>query len=588
MRSLLVSLVVSLVLATTEDSSCDSSTAECRSSSEVSLDNLLVVDEDDENSLDLLQRKHLRKSQELLQQSSNDASRRGSGSSWAEAVLEDGDHLSGLLDINDGDKSAADFAGVEPDKDEFMDSVSEDAVKEGLNMGMDEGELAPIVLQPKRTRGYNAAINLHFNAVMETCGDQVKDATSCEKTVEKSSKLIFAQLHLRARLQREIAPLTKNETKAFEERFTDLVVGDSKHVFSLDTHQDQYDGWKNLVLGGYNLMRPVVPKSVVDYVNRNEDKLGWTAEYDPALPSVSVGKASQRLGFVMTEAELKMIKNDTETKKHQDLLEIGAKRHKLEELEFDIREHWPECKPVTTHVRFQTCNNCWSHSTALVTESRLCIQFRGQFNGRNAWLSQSYIAACRTDGQNYCMGGGGLLGFQTVSRWGVPTGGPDFRGNMQAGVQTCYPQVLPNQNEIHCPGSCSPYVRYPRKLTEDLFHVRYQPRALSPNSDQTLYLVRQAMMEEGPVLLGLRIYQDFYAYRSGIYRPAKASWNRYMGGHAVTGMGFGPGYMLCINSWSEAWGMRGAFKLAEDSVDFGYFLPGQPIVDHGMPTLMRM
>ena len=82
-------------------------------------------------------------------------------------------------------------------------------------------------------------------------------------------------------------------------------------------------------------------------------------------------------------------------------------------------------------------NNCWSHATALITESRLCIQSRGKFlvdsgaageilavfhviflffsistdlwsctyppvavatarfNGDNAWLSQSFIAACR-------------------------------------------------------------------------------------------------------------------------------------------------------------------------------------------------
>ena len=49
--------------------------------------------------------------------------------------------------------------------------------------------------------------------------------------------------------------------------------------------------------------------------------------------------------------------------------------------EFDVREYWPECKPITTHVRYQTCNNCWSHATALITESRLCIQSRGKCFG---------------------------------------------------------------------------------------------------------------------------------------------------------------------------------------------------------------
>ena len=34
-----------------------------------------------------------------------------------------------------------------------------------------------------------------------------------------------------------------------------------------------------------------------------------------------------------------------------------------------------------------------------------------------------------------------------------------------------------------------------------------------------------------------------------------------MGGHAVTGMGFGVGYVLAVNSWSSSWGMNGAFKV---------------------------
>lgn len=89
------------------------------------------------------------------------------------------------------------------------------------------------------------------------------------------------------------------------------------------------------------------------------------------------------------------------------------------------------------------------------------------------------------------------LARKTCFRWGVPTGGPDFRGNMkdgmtgrrddgmrlgisfcedstleftgEAGIETCYPQILPHDRDIRCPGACSPYVTYSRPLSEDLF-----------------------------------------------------------------------------------------------------------------------
>jgi len=388
-------------------------------------------------------------------------------------------------------------------------------------------------------------------------------------------------LHVEARIDETVPPLTKEETKSFEDRFQDLVLGDSKRVVMKKTRSEQYAGWKSLVQNGYMAMRPVVPESLAKAVNElnQSGEVGWTAAYDKSFIKVSVAKGKSKLGFEMSKEEEEEMKKETLSMLQEDLKQFSAEelnRSAFTEA-FDVRENWPECKPVTTHVRYQTCNNCWSHSTALITESRLCIQTHGQFNGKQAWLSQSFIAACRTDGRDYCLGGSGLLGFRTVSRWGVPTGGPDWRGNMQADVETCYPQVAPHDTQVHCPGACSPYSRYPRPLSQDLFYVQYEPRALHPSGSQVPYMVQKALMTEGPILLGMRIYQDFYAYRSGIYRPVRKSWNLYMGGHAVTGMGFGPGYVLAINSWSESWGLRGAFHVAPDAIDFGYFLPGRPL-----------
>eukprot|EP00913_Durusdinium_trenchii_P030356 g28436.t1 len=345
--------------------------------------------------------------------------------------------------------------------------------------------LTPMVLPPTSKR--RKSLDLHFNAVIASCGSKLSDPARCNKAVVKSAESVFVQLHVEARMD-------EKETSEFRDRFKELVVGDSKRVVTKKSRSEQYSGWKNLVQSGYMAMRPVT--------------------------------------FSRFQEEEEM-KNHTLSMLQQDLSQFSQEelsRSAFDE-EFDVRENWPECKPITSHVRYQTCNNCWSHATALITESRLCIQSRGQFNGDNAWLSQSFIAACRLDGRDYCMGGSGLLGFKTVSR----------------------------------------------TLDRDLFFVQYEPRALHPVGDQVHYLVKQALMQDGPILLGMRIYQDFYAYESGIYQPTRKSWNLYMGGHAVTGMGFGPGYVLAVNSWSTSWGINGAFKVAPQAVDFGFFLPGRPL-----------
>jgi len=439
--------------------------------------------------------------------------------------------------------------------------------------------LTPMVLPPSSKR--RRSLDLHFNAVIASCGSKISDPARCNKAVVKSAQSVFVQLHVEARIDEKVPPLTKQETSEFRDRFEELVVGDSKRVVTKKSRSEQYSGWKNLVQNGYMAMRPVVPESLAKTINKlNENgESTFKAAYDTSFVKVSVAKGKSKLGFEMSPEEEQEMKNHTLSMLQEDLSQFSKEELSKSAFDedFDVRENWPECKPITTHVRYQTCNNCWSHATALITESRLCIESRGKFNGDNAWLSQSFIAACRLDGRDYCMGGSGLLGFKTVSRWGVPTGGPDFRGNMKAGVETCYPQILPHDRGIHCPGACSPFVTYPRALEHDLFFVQYEPRALHPVGSQVHYLVKQALMQDGPILLGMRIYQDFYAYESGIYKPTRKSWNLYMGGHAVTGMGFGPGYVLAVNSWSTSWGMNGAFKVAPQAVDFGFFLPGRPL-----------
>lgn len=424
----------------------------------------------------------------------------------------------------------------------------------------------------------NGSLPLGFSKLLVRCGRAGGDST-CSNFISNEANRLFQALRESSAVNE---PLSDEELQAYHQRFQDVLTGSSKGFVSRASVSEKYSAWRRLVSRSFSTMRPVVSRALVDEINQAD--LGWKASFDPDLPRVSVAHAAGRLGLLTGPEEERAILDETRRNTARDMKEIG--NSKEPEGPFDVREHWPQCKEVSSHVRFQTCNNCWSHSTALVSESRLCIASDGRFKGRGAWLSQSFIATCRPDGQDYCAGASGMLGFTTVNVWGVPTGGPDFRGNAQKDITTCYPQIEPYQGSPGCPNSCSPYSNYPRKLQQDLFQLRYQPRALHPRAPQTLFLVKKSLMEEGPILIGLNAYQDLYAYQSGIYRPSNLPSNKKVGGHAVTGMGFGPGYILCVNSWGASWGLEGAFQVAPEAIDFGYFLPGKLAVQSmPMPTL---
>merc|ERR1719231_840661 len=67
----------------------------------------------------------------------------------------------------------------------------------------------------------------------------------------------------------------------------------------------------------------------------------------------------------------------------------------------------------------------------------------------------------------------------------------------------------------------------------------------------------------GPITGMFFVHQDFLAYKSGVYHHKLLS--PMLGGHAIKIMGWGTengmDYWLVANSWNEAWGDHGFFKI---------------------------
>jgi len=418
----------------------------------------------------------------------------------------------------------------------------------------------------------NGTIWRNYRKMMRFCGNMTVPK-KCMRAIAGVAVGIFRFLRKKEGMQ-----FTGSELWQFKKRFVKVLKEHSKRLVAMRAAMEQYREWKRLCYWVYEYMKPTVTRALVDEVNRQG--LGWEAHYRPAMADSSRLDAVRMTGLELSAAEAEQLLRETRGSEADDLLEVG--RAPEPQGPFDGREAWPACRAINGHVRYQDCQNCWSHAVAFIAESRVCIATGGRLQGSDAWLSQSYIAMCRTDGRDYCAGASGAAGFLTINKWGLPTGAPNDKGSAPPGIRTCVPQVQPNVRDARCPGSCT-REDYPRSLENDLFFPRFTPRSFSPRGSQTLHLAKRSMLEEGPILIGLTVYTDFWAYHNGIYNPVRTPTNRNMGGHAVTGMGFGPGYFLCINSWGPTFGDKGAFKVAPEALNLVFVMPGK-VSDSDYPT----
>lgn len=109
-----------------------------------------------------------------------------------------------------------------------------------------------------------------------------------------------------------------------------------------------------------------------------------------------------------------------------------------------------------------------------------------------------------------------------------------------------YPYTAGDQN---CSGLASDWQSFATKITD--FHpVTNDPAAM-----------KTWLSTHGPITGCFVVYNDFFAYKSGVYRHVTGA---QAGGHCVTIIGYNDaeGCWICKNSWGTGWGDNGFFKIA--------------------------
>ena len=217
--------------------------------------------------------------------------------------------------------------------------------------------------------------------------------------------------------------------------------------------------------------------------------------------------------------------------------------------EFDLRN--VNGQNFITPIRDQGgCGSCVAFGTVATIEGTARFQ-RGDPNlAIDLSEAQLFYCVARAQGRN-CGNG-----------WWVP---PAMDAVRDQGVadETCYPYTAGDQN---CSNLCADWQSRVTKTTN--WHQIGNPAD-----------IKTWISTKGPVGACFSVYQDFFAYKSGVYHHVTGT---LAGGHCVSLIGYSDpgGYWICKNSWGTGWGENGFFCIGygECGIDaVGYAADG--IVD---------
>jgi|GEM_PF-2787512 C1A family cysteine protease len=203
----------------------------------------------------------------------------------------------------------------------------------------------------------------------------------------------------------------------------------------------------------------------------------------------------------------------------------------------------------TTPVRDQgNCGSCWSFAALGAFEANIEAYYNNP--NLNIDLSEQDLVSCYL--------GDGCNGAYTGE---IESLFNDYFQNTGVANETCFPYT---ETDIDCENKCSDWQNEAWKTVSFV------------SSEMTIDDIKTALIENGPLEVGMEVYADFPAYDNGIYHHVTGD---LLGYHAVLIVGYGVydgmDYWIVKNSWGEDWGDNGYFKiLAGDSLIDSLFAYG--------------
>jgi len=177
------------------------------------------------------------------------------------------------------------------------------------------------------------------------------------------------------------------------------------------------------------------------------------------------------------------------------------------------------------------CGSCVAFGTIASVESQIKI-LRGANFAIN--LSEAHLFYCHARSENRNCGNG----------W-WPDKAFNFFQSQGVTEDAYYPYTAGDQN---CSGKLAGWDSHLTKIT-------------GYTKINGIEAIKEYVATKGPVEACFSVYNDFYNYRTGVYRYTTGA---LLGGHCVCIVGYNTagGYWICKNSWGTGFGESGFFKIA--------------------------
>jgi len=309
-------------------------------------------------------------------------------------------------------------------------------------------------------------------------------------------------------------------------------------------------------------------EGIVKHVN--SAKTTWTASVPHRFANSTVAAQKQMLGTIMP---------------HEDgYTAPEVFREKFINYEavpeaFDVRTNWPECAPITGHVRDQSsCGSCWAFGSTEAFNDRYCIKTG---DATTLFSPEDTVSCCKGPKCSMSMG---CNGGQPGGAWswfvqeGVVPGGDYADDNKGTScrpytLESCAHHVAPTGDMVACddlPSFSTPKCTSQCEDNYDVTFAKDKHFASSHYGIRGVDNMQKELMEKGTLSVAFTVYEDFEAYTSGIYQHTTG---KSLGGHAIKMIGWGEEngtpYWICTNSWNDTWGEGGTFRILRGNNECG-------------------